>query len=96
MSPSAHSRQALGSLPREQAPSTRRAEAGRFDGLTEREREVAALIARGRSNQEIANELVLSKRTIEVHVGNILAKLGATTRGQIAAWALRKGLAERV
>ena len=62
------------------------------DGLTEREREVAALIARGKSNGAIASELVLSKRTVEKHVANILSKLGFTSRTQIVRWALDHGL----
>lgn len=56
--------------------------------LTEREREVAALIGRGKSNGEIASELVLSKRTVEKHVANILSKLGFTSRAQIVRWAI--------
>jgi DNA-binding NarL/FixJ family response regulator len=63
------------------------------DGLTEREREVAALIARGKSNGEIAGELIVSKRTVEKHNANILAKLGLTSRAQIMRWALDHGLA---
>jgi predicted ATPase/DNA-binding CsgD family transcriptional regulator len=62
------------------------------DGLTEREREVAALIARGHSNGEIASELVLSKRTVEKHIANILSKLGLTSRAQIVRWAIDRGL----
>ena len=46
-----------------------------FGGLTPRERQVAALVAQGKSNREIADELVLSERTVENHVGNILSKL---------------------
>ena len=64
----------------------------KFAGLTAREREVAGLIAQGKSNREIADALVLSERTIEGHVGNILNKLGFTARTQIAAWAVEKGL----
>jgi non-specific serine/threonine protein kinase len=64
------------------------------DGLTEREREVAALIAQGKSNSEIAGELVLSKRTVEKHIANILSKLGLTSRAQIVLWALDHGLAQ--
>jgi DNA-binding CsgD family transcriptional regulator/tetratricopeptide (TPR) repeat protein len=60
-------------------------------GLTPREGEVVALIAQSKSNAEIAAALVLSKRTVETHIGNILAKLGYTSRGQIAAWAIAHG-----
>ena len=63
-----------------------------FDGLTTREREVAALVAQGRTNGEIAAHLVVSERTAESHVSNILGKLGFTSRAQIAAWAVEKGL----
>ena len=47
---------------------------------------------RAKSNREIAEALVLSERTVEGHVGNILNKLGFTSRAQIAAWAVQKGL----
>jgi non-specific serine/threonine protein kinase len=66
--------------------------ARKADDLTEREREITALIARGRSNGEIAEMLVLSKRTVEKHVANILSKLGLTNRAQIVRWALENGL----
>ena len=62
------------------------------DELTARERQVAALIARGRSNGEIADELVLSKRTVEKHVSNIRSKTGFTNRTQIVRWAMKSGL----
>ncbi len=62
------------------------------DDLTGREREVAALIGRGQSNGEIAGELVLSKRTVEKHVANILSKLGFTSRAQIVRWTIEQGL----
>nr|WP_226356609.1 helix-turn-helix transcriptional regulator [Pseudonocardia sp. ICBG601] len=54
--------------------------------LTPREREVVALVARGRTNREIAAELVLSHRTVEGHVGRILTKLGFARRTQLASW----------
>ena len=54
--------------------------------LTPREREVARLVARGLSNREIAERLVIAKRTSDSHVEHILAKLGFTSRAQIAAW----------
>ncbi|MBF9066621.1 ATP-binding protein [Streptacidiphilus fuscans] len=55
--------------------------------LTRRERQVAGLVAQGRSNKEIAGQLVISLRTAENHVEHILAKLGFTSRAQIAVWA---------
>jgi non-specific serine/threonine protein kinase len=64
------------------------------DGLTGREREVAALIGQGKTNSEIANELVISKRTVESHVSKILSKLGLTSRGQIMRWAMDHGLTQ--
>jgi DNA-binding CsgD family transcriptional regulator/tetratricopeptide (TPR) repeat protein len=67
-----------------------------FGGLTAREREVAVLIARGKSNQEIADRLIVTKRTVETHVGNIMFKSGCTSRTQIAVWVIEMGLAERV
>ncbi|RSM42697.1 LuxR family transcriptional regulator [Amycolatopsis balhimycina DSM 5908] len=57
--------------------------------LTDREAQVAALIADGRSNQEIADRLVISRRTAEGHVNRILRKLGFDSRAQVAAWAAR-------
>ncbi len=58
-------------------------------GLTPRELEVLRLVAAGRSNREIAGELFISIKTASVHVSNILAKLGAATRGEAAASAHR-------
>jgi DNA-binding NarL/FixJ family response regulator len=60
-------------------------------GLTTREREVYALIAEGLSNGQIAERLFLSKRTVEHHVGSILAKVGATTRAEALARFARHG-----
>jgi predicted ATPase/DNA-binding CsgD family transcriptional regulator len=54
--------------------------------LTKREAQVAALVATGASNKQIADQLVISQRTAEGHVEHILAKLGFTSRAQIAAW----------
>jgi len=62
------------------------------DDLTAREREIAILIAQGKSNGEIADELVLSKRTVEKHIANILSKLGVTGRTQIVRWVIQSGL----
>jgi DNA-binding NarL/FixJ family response regulator len=85
-------RTALASLPQELPPTPQRAEAARFGGLTERERAVVVLAAEGRSNQAIAEALVVSKRTVETHIGNILGKLGVSSRAQMIAWAIRQGL----
>jgi DNA-binding CsgD family transcriptional regulator len=57
------------------------------DALTAREREVVALIAAGKSNREIGMELFISPATAARHVANILAKLGYSSRSQIAVWA---------
>ena len=62
--------------------------------LTERERQVVALIARGQSNGEIASELVVSKRIVEKHIANILSKLALTSRAQIVRWAIDHGLTQ--
>jgi DNA-binding CsgD family transcriptional regulator/tetratricopeptide (TPR) repeat protein len=56
--------------------------------LTTREFEVASLIGQGKTNLEIAAELILSKRTIETHVSHILSKLGFSNRAQIMRWAI--------
>jgi DNA-binding CsgD family transcriptional regulator len=87
-------RAALASLPREEPVRPRAVAKRAFGGLTAREREVAALIAQGKTSREIAELLVVSERTAEVHVGNILAKLGFTSRAQIAVWAVERGLAK--
>ncbi len=60
--------------------------------LTPREREVVPMIAKGLTNREIAARLVVSERTAETHVQNILNKLGFTSRAQVAAWAVEQGL----
>ncbi len=57
--------------------------------LTPREHEIVLLIAQGLSNREIADELVISPATAARHVANILAKLGFTSRTQVASWATR-------
>jgi non-specific serine/threonine protein kinase len=64
----------------------------KYGGLTEREREVAALIAQGKSNREIAEAMVVGVRTVETYVTRILNKLGLDSRVQIALWAKDKGL----
>jgi predicted ATPase/DNA-binding CsgD family transcriptional regulator len=69
---------------------------GRSASLTRREREIAALVATGLTNREIAGQLYLSVRTVEVHVDHILSKLGFRTRTQLAAWIHQEGLAPRI
>jgi DNA-binding CsgD family transcriptional regulator/tetratricopeptide (TPR) repeat protein len=63
-------------------------------GLSRREREVLTLIADGRTNREIGERLFISQKTVGVHVGNILAKLGVSGRVEAAAVAIRLGLTE--
>jgi predicted ATPase/DNA-binding CsgD family transcriptional regulator len=67
------------------------ARGGRFN-LTPREQQVLALVASGMSDDEIATSLVISKKTVSVHVANIKAKLGASSRVEVATIALRESL----
>ena len=60
--------------------------------LTEREREVLLLVARGRSNQEIADDLVISPHTAKTHVNRIMTKLAAHDRAQLVILAYESGL----
>ncbi|MEX2183367.1 MAG: response regulator transcription factor, partial [Chloroflexota bacterium] len=64
-------------------------------GLSHREREVLAQIVRGRTNREIGERLFISQKTVGVHVGNILAKLGVSGRVEAAAVAIRLDLTEK-
>lgn len=65
-----------------------------LEPLTQREREVLALVARGQSNKEIARALVISEATVKHHLGSILSKLNLTSRTQAALYGVRHGLAE--
>jgi len=60
--------------------------------LTEREREIVTLIARGLTNRSIATELTLSARTVDNHVSRILSKLELASRSQIVAYAIERGV----
>lgn len=61
--------------------------------LTEREREVLALVAQGLSNREIAGQLVISEKTVKTHISSLLGKLGQEDRTKLAVYAIRHGLA---
>ncbi len=63
-----------------------------YRGLTERQREVLLLVARGYTNQEIATRLVLSVKTVEKHKAELMARLGLDSRSGLVSYALRNGL----
>lgn len=69
-------------------------EAAPHEELTDREMEVLRLIAKGKSNQEVADDLFIGVKTVKFHVTNILAKLGVEDRTQAAIYAFKNGLAE--
>ncbi len=77
-----------------QAPRESRETAVPPEGLTTRELEVIRLVARGRSNHEIAQELVISEKTVKTHVSNILGKLNLEDRTQLAIHAIKSGLVQ--
>ncbi len=78
---------------REEAPS-HRARTDHAIDLSEREREVLSLVARGLNNREVAELLVISEKTVKTHVSSILSKLDLTDRTQAAIWALKHGMGE--
>ena len=65
---------------------------GKQEGLTKREKEVLNLVARGKTNKEIAGELVISESTAKYHLRNILDKLHLDNRAQVMAYAARRSL----
>jgi pimeloyl-ACP methyl ester carboxylesterase/DNA-binding CsgD family transcriptional regulator len=76
----------------QRAPSGPRSFESPLDTLSRREREIAALLALGRANRRIADDLTISVATVERHVANILLKLGFHSRAQVASWAVDHGL----
>jgi DNA-binding NarL/FixJ family response regulator len=81
-------------FPRARPPSARQLAKDASGGLTEREREVARLVAKGLTNQKIADALFMSRDTARTHVTNIYAKLGLDSRAQLAVWSKEHGLIE--
>jgi DNA-binding NarL/FixJ family response regulator len=74
-------------------PSTHERRTEAVAGLTPREVDVLRLLAAGRTDREIAEALYIGLRTAQTHVSRILGKLGAASRAEAAAWAVRHGLA---
>ena len=93
MSPDQAIDYALGTDPAASIVRVEPSAARRSDLLTPREREVAGLVARGLTNRQIAEALVVSQRTAEWHVANLIGKLGLETKAQLAIWAHEHGLA---
>lgn len=72
--------------------SKRSAERNHYDGLTQRELQMVAMIARGLVAKEIAHELHISEKTVRNHIGHIYRKLGISDRSQAVLYAIKKGL----
>ncbi|TNJ65156.1 response regulator transcription factor [Paenibacillus hemerocallicola] len=66
--------------------------AGTYESLSEREKEILAWTAKGYSNKEIAEHLIISVKTVESHKSNLMEKLGLKTRPELVKFALKKGL----
>jgi non-specific serine/threonine protein kinase len=75
-----------------QALAAERLDRGADDELTPREREVALLVAQGRTNRQIGERLVITEGTARLHVKHVLGKLGFQSRAQIAAWVAARGI----
>ncbi|WP_068620245.1 response regulator transcription factor [Paenibacillus tuaregi] len=65
---------------------------GTFDTLSEREREILSWVAKGYSNKEIAEHLIISVKTVETHKSNLMEKLGLKTRPDLVKYAMKKGM----
>jgi DNA-binding NarL/FixJ family response regulator len=85
---------AVTALVRDFLERARRGEAGPDDPLTAREQEIVKLIAEGLTSDEIAESLVISKKTVDRHRANVLEKLGMRNRVELTRYAIRRGLVE--
>ncbi|MEO6529098.1 MAG: AAA family ATPase [Gemmatimonadaceae bacterium] len=85
-------RSVAASIPAMPEPSASQAAKSSFGGLTSRERDVARLVAQGKSNRAIARSLGIGERTVEGYVAAALSKLGFSARAQLAAWTVEHGL----
>lgn len=85
---------AVRALIREHLERARRGEPARADPLTPRELEIVKLIAEAHTNDEIAEMLVISKKTVERHRANVLEKLGMSDRVELTRYAIRRGLVQ--
>jgi DNA-binding NarL/FixJ family response regulator len=83
---------AVTALVRDHLDRARRGEAGSMDPLTSRELEVLKLVAEGNTSDEIAELLVISRKTVDRHRANMLEKLGMRDRVELTRYAIRRGL----